>query len=542
MKRNTLLLAIAVTVTLFAVSCKKGGKTGLLVPKEAAVVFYFNSGSLSSKLSWEEIKKSEWFQQASRETSDSFARKMLQDPSLSGVNTDKGFCFFLAGRGRGGYASFQGDIKDQAAFEEMVKHSGKSSATPEKSGDLSILRMNDAVLTWNKSKFVFVADAPFNMNMNGGSRRFPEDSLVEFAKNIYKLKGKDLLDSDSKFADLIQSKGDMHLWLNAGNLYSNMTMGIMDMMKMNVLMEGNISTGTLSFDDGKITLNGKQYYGKELTKLINKYSSKGAGSELTGRLPNGDVLAAGVYSYPVGAITEMIKLIGADGLANAFLGQKGLSLDDIGKAFKGDLAFAVTDVVSRVDTVKYEYEGKTSSYTTNKSEPQYVFGMAIDDQKSFDKIYNVFSEDLNKMPPGMADIKTEKGWLTVSNTPALTSGFLAGNNKPAYADKISGHTLGVFFNLQKFMTLINSEMRDSASSKVLQLSKETWQDVTMYADYKGGTGSYQFDVNLINKGTNSLKQLNQYADKIVAIRNAERARYNVVDSTTATEEPPKAFN
>lgn len=541
MKRNTLLLAIAVTVTFFAVSCKKGGKTGLLVPKEAAVVFYFNSGSLSSKLSWEEIKKSEWFQQASREASDSFARKMLQDPSLSGVNTEKGFCFFLAGRGRGGYASFQGDIKDQAAFEEMVKHSEKSSATPEKAGDLTILRMNDAVLTWNKSKFVFVVDAPFSMNMNG-SKRFPEDSLVSFAKNIYTLKGKDLLDSDSKFADLIQSKGDMHLWISAGNLYSNMTMGIMDMMKMNVLMEGNISTGTLSFDDGKITLNGKQYYGKELTKLINKYSSKGAGSELTGRLPNGDVLAAGVYSYPVGAITEMIKLIGADGLANAFLGQKGLSLDDIGKAFKGDLAFAVTDVVSRVDTVKYEYEGKTSSYTTNKSEPQYVFGMAIDDQKSFDKIYNVFSEDLNKMPSGMADIKTEKGWLTVSNTPALTSGFLSGNNKPAYADKISGHTLGVFFNLQKFMTLIDSEMRDSASSKVLQLSKETWQDVTMYADYKGGTGSYQFDVNLINKGTNSLKQLNQYADKIVAIRNAERARYNVVDSTTATEEPPKAFN
>ena len=97
MKRNPLLLAIAVTVTLFAVSCKKGGKTGLLVPKEAAVVFYFNSGSLSSKLSWEEIKKSQWFQEASREASDSFARKMLQDPSLSGVNTEKGFCFFLAG-------------------------------------------------------------------------------------------------------------------------------------------------------------------------------------------------------------------------------------------------------------------------------------------------------------------------------------------------------------------------------------------------------------------------------------------------------------
>lgn len=541
MKRNPLLLAIAVTVTLFAVSCKKGGKTGLLVPKEASVVFYFNSGSLSSKLSWEEIKKSEWFKEAHREAPDSFARKILEDPSASGVDTDKGFCFFLVGRGRGGYASFQGDIKDKTAFEEMVKHADKTSATPEKAGDLSILRLHEAVLSWNKSKFVFIADAPFNA-AGTGTRRFPEDSLVAFAKSIYKLKGKDLLDSDSKFADLIQSKGDLHLWFSVGGMYNNMPMGMMDMLKLNILMEGNVSTGTLSFDDGKVTLSGKQYYGKELTKLLNKYSAKGAGDELISRLPDSDVLAAGVYSYPVGAITEMIKLIGADGIANSFLGQKGISLDDIGKAFKGDLAFAVSDVAQKTDTVKYEgYDGQTSSYTTTKSEPQYVFGMAIDDQKSFDKIYNVFSEEINKVPANVADIKTEKGWLMISNTPALSSGFLAGNNKPAYADKISGHTLGVFFNLQKFMTLLGSEMRDSTSSKVLQLSKETWQDVTMYADYKSGTGTYQFDLNLINKGTNSLKQINQYADKIVAIRNAER-RAMYEDDTTTIEAPPKAFN
>lgn len=541
MKRNPLLLAIAVTVTLFAVSCKKGGKTGLLVPKEASIVFYFNSGSLSSKLSWEEIKKSEWFKEAHREAPDSFARKILENPSASGVDTDKGFCFFLVGRGRGGYASFQGDIKDKTAFEEMVKHSDKTSATPEKAGDLSILRLHDAVLSWNKSKFVFIADAPFTA-AGTGTRRFPEDSLVAFAKSIYKLKGKDLLDSDSKFADLIQSKGDLHLWFSVGGMYNNMPMGMMDMLKLNILMEGNVSTGTLSFDDGKVTLSGKQYYGKELTKLLNKYSAKGAGDELISRLPNGDVLAAGVYSYPVGAITEMIKLIGADGIANSFLGQKGISLDDIGKAFKGDLAFAVSDVTQKIDTVKYEgYDGQTSSYTTTKSHPQYVFGMAIDDQKSFDKIYNVFSDELSKVPANVADIKTEKGWLMISNTPALSSGFLAGNNKPAYADKISGHTLGMFFNLQKFMTLLSSEMRDSSAVKVLQLSKETWQDVTMYADYKSGTGTYQFDLNLINKGTNSLKQINQYADKIVAIRNAERREmYEIID--TASIEPPKAFN
>jgi len=544
MKRNPLLLALAVTVTLFAVSCKKGGKTGLLVPKEAAFVFYFNSGSLSSKLSWEEIKKSEWFQEAQREATDSFARKVLNDPAVSGVDTEKGFCFFVAPRGRGGYAAFQGGIKDQAAFEAMLKSSAKTAAAPVKSGDLNVLSIdNDAVLTWNKSTFIFVGDVP--MNTTGIGTKFPADSLIAFAKNTYALKGKALLDDDSKFADLIKSKGDIHMWFNAGNLYNSMSMGMMDMLKLSTLTDGNIGTGTLSFDDGKISFTGKQYYGKELTKLFDKYSSKGANNELVGRLPGGEVMVAGVYSYPMGALTDMVKLIGADGLANIFLGQKGITMEDIGKAFKGDLAFAVTDVKTRIDTVSYEgYDGKPSSYTVPKTEPSYVFGMAIDDQKSFDKLYNVFGEELNKVPANVAAIKAEKGWLMVSNSTDLSAGFLAGNNKPAYADKLTGHMLGIFVNIQKILTSAQAETRDSSSIKMLEISKATWQDVIASGDYKGGSSSFQVDVNMVDKGMNSLKQINRYADQLSALYKARRASYDYSIDTSAVsvEAPPKAFN
>lgn len=545
MKRNPLLLALAVTVTLFAVSCKKGGKTGLLVPKEAAFVMYFNSGSLSSKLSWNEIKQSEWFKEAQKEATDSFARKVLNDPAVSGVDTEKGFCFFVAPRGRGGYATFQGGIKDLAAFEAMLKSSTETSGAPVKSGDLNVLTVNgnSAVLTWNKSTFIFVADAP--INTSGMGNKFPSDSLILFAKNTYALKGKALLDEDSKFADLIESKGDVHMWYNAGNLYNSMSMGMMDMLKLSTLTEGNIGTGTLSFDDGKISFIGKQYYGKELTKLFDKYSSKGASKELAGRLPGGEVMVAGVYSYPMGALTDMVKLIGADGIANIFLGQKGITIEDIGRAFKGEMAFAVTDVKTRVDTVKYDgYDGKPSSYTTNKKEPSYVFGMAIDDQKSFDKLYNVFGEELNKVPANVASVKAEKGWLMVSNSPDLYAGFLAGNNKPAYADKISGHMLGVFVNLQKILGSAQAETQDSTSIKVMEVSKATWQDVIASGDYKGGSSSFQVDVNMMDKSMNSLKQLNRYADQLSAIRKAQRAMYDTSADTTAisVEAPPKAFN
>ncbi|MCG2616362.1 DUF4836 family protein [Terrimonas sp. NA20] len=546
MKRNPLLLALAAAIILFAASCKKGGKTGLLVPKEAAVVIYFNAGSLSSKLSWAEIKQSEWFKELQKETSDSLARKLMNDPAVSGLDTDKGFCFFMAPRGRGAYVSFQGSIKDQAAFEAMVRSSGEAGA-PKKSGDLNVLESEGAILTWNASTFVIIADAPVSGANNPGAQRFSNDSLTLFAKNTYALKGKALLDEDSRFADLIKSKGDMHMWLSVSNLYSSAGMGMemmTNMLKLSTLTEGNIGTATLSFDEGKINFDGKQYYGKELTKLLSKYSSKGIGDELTGRLPAGDVLVAGAYSYPMGVIMDIVKLVGADGLANMFLGQKGITLDDIGKAFKGEMAFAVTDVEQRIDTVKYEgYDGKTQSYATTKTDPTYVFGAAIDDQKSFDKLYNIFGEEIKKVPSTAGTVKTEKGWLLISNSNDVTASFYAGNNKPAYADKIQGHQFGVFFNLQKLFSVISTDVRDSTGVKILEESRKTWQDVVMSADYKGGEGEFHFEVNLLDKGTNSLKQMNQYAEKLNAIRLQERSRWNEVTVDSAsTEAPPKAFN
>ncbi|PZR27518.1 MAG: hypothetical protein DI535_09840 [Citrobacter freundii] len=556
MKFKSLLLAFAVTVALFAVSCKKGGKTGLLVPKDAAFVVYFNTGSLSSKLSWAEIKQSDWFKEVQAEAAkeDAFTQKVLNDPAASGLDMDKGFCLFMAPRGRGNYIAVQGHIKDQKAFEEMLKSNKKTAGTPSKSGDLNVLNLDDkSVLTWNSTTFVAVSDAPganvyapmSGMEKGDASSSLPLDSIVTYAKNVYTLEGKELLDSDPKFADLIAAKGDLQMWFNASSMTNNMGMGMMSMLKLSTLTEGSFSTVSLSFDNGQINLDGKQYYGKELAKVFDKYSSKGVTSDLVNRLPGGDVLFAGAYSYPMGALMDMIKLIGADGIANMFLGQKGISMEDISKAFKGDMAFAISDISTRQDTVRYEgYDGKPASYTTTKSEPSYVFGVSIDDQKSFDKLYNIFQEEIKKVPASVASVKVEKGWLVTSNTPALNEGFFAGNNKPAYSDKLTGHQFGLYFNAQRLFTILDKEIKDSTGIRILNESKNVWKEALTNADYKNGSATFHLEINLQDKGTNSLKQLNKYADKIAAIHKENAARYQdaAVDSAVSVEAPPKAFN
>lgn len=82
---------------------------------------------------------------------------------------------------------------------------------------------DEALLTWNDKKLVFVVDNPDinSAGFSGSSRqqRFEKDSLIAIAKEIYDLKGKKSLGNNSKFSSLLNDKGDMHC--AAGSLYSN---------------------------------------------------------------------------------------------------------------------------------------------------------------------------------------------------------------------------------------------------------------------------------------------------------------------------------
>lgn len=550
--KSRILLFVSAFVMVVVMSCgNKGGKSGLLVPKDAAMVVHINTASLSSKLSWEEIKQTNWFNKMNEEVKDTILKKILDNPDYSGVDIKAGFTFFIKQQGSGGYASLQGGIKDAAAFETMLLQAKPASATIEKSGDLSFIKMEDeALLSWTKSKFIIVGNAPLNQvnpmmdgNGNYGKTKFEADSLLIFSKAIYGLKGSDLLDSDAKFADLIKSNGDIHLWISAENFYKGMAGGVMNMLKVSTLMHDNIGTATLNFDNGKITMEGKQYYGKELAAIISKYPPKEVSTDVINRLPSGEVIAAGTLSYPIEGLMEIVKAIGADGLANMFLGKQGIGVDDISKAFTGDMAFAISNIQKKTDTVTFDDgEGNKRSYPTTKTSPDFVFGIGVKEKPSFDKLYNLLMGSMNNETPKGVSIKNESNWFIVSNTDEGAGSFLKGGNTPAYADRIKGHSLGLYVNIQKLVTSFKDEIKeDSIAKAAYDLTLATWQDGVAYGDYKSGLATFKMEVNMVDKSTNSLKQINTFSDKMYQIQESRRKRmydydveeYPVVDSVKA---------
>lgn len=530
MKRKLFLPVLAIAV-LFA-SCKKAGDTGLLVPVDAAIVFHINNASLSSKLSWDEIKQTTWFNELSQHATDSLAQKLLNDPSQSGIDTKADFVIFLKKQGKNGYIVFEGSLKDAAAFESFNKKMHES-ATASKDGSVSFMALDKkAMLTWNSTHFTYVMGMHMpNMEgiFEGRSADFdndndiPADSLKLFGKKVLSLKGSDKL-TDSRFVSLVKDGSDMHLWMNSEEYYGDMFGPMISMMgNISALTKGNVSAMSFKFDNGKMTMDSKQYYGKEMSDFMSKYSVKPVSAETAGRIPSQNVVAALAMNYPPEAIKDFLTFLKVDGLVNMAIAETGYSVDEFVKANKGELLLAVSDLEIKEKTDTINIDGGKPVLVPNKGpDVKILFATAVNDKAAFEKLITILTEkmkeeSMGKTPP--VTYKLENNWFAIGNSPEQVNQFLAGGTtKAAFADKISGHPFGMYIDIKKILQVASTDTKDSSAKAALDIAMNTWEDVVAWGgEYKKKASEFHAEITMVDKNTNSLKQLNGFIDKVAAI-------------------------
>lgn len=512
------------------ISCSKPDEISKMVPSDASVVVHINAGSLSKKLSWKEIQSTNWFKELNTEASDSLAKVLLADPSKSGVDSEGDFVFFVTKEGNKMIVAVQGKLKDEAAFEAINKQAAKGAATITDGEYKTIALENNGVVTWKDNRFCYYMNSPETSapqfdaegNMSEPAPALSTDSLRLMVKALFELDGDNSLGKNKRFSSLIKEDGDVHLWMNTGSLYSDLGAGMLSMMRLNVLFEGNVSATTLNFDNGKITMKSKQYYGEEMTKLIEKYSPKPIDADIINRIPSKNVFGAFVMNYPPEGLKEFLKLIGVDGMVNAYLGEAGYSIDEFIRANKGEMVLAFSDLSmeqKQVDTANVDGGPVMRSATT--PDMKFLFSTSINDKAAFDKliakIQSTIPQEATAQISEKLTYKLDNNWFVASNSPEYVTNFLASNNnKLAFTDKISGHPFGGYIDIQKLM-IAAGKQTDSSAQSALDASMKTWQDVVFYGgEIKDGAMISYGEVNMIDKNTNSLKQLNQYADVMAA--------------------------
>jgi hypothetical protein len=481
-------------------------------------------------LSWDEIKQTNWFKELHADADDSLAKKIMDNPGASGIDVEKDMAFFVKKQGRGGYMVFEGSVKDASAFETFNKQINKE-ATLSKSGDLSIMKLKDGgVLSYNASRFVYILNAP-NVGtafppMSGMSEprepySFPADSLQMFGAVLYDLPSDQSMYKDDRFDATMKEAGDMHVWINNEQTYGGIASSMLSMFKLNALFDKNATGMSVNFENGKIAVRTKQFFGKDIQKLLDKYPPKDISADVVNRIPSQNVVAAMVMNYPPEGLKEFLKLVGLDGSVNAYMQEVGYSVDEFVKANKGDLVFVVSDLKldKPKDSAAHGNEGDNSAQFSTGPEIKYLFATSVNDKPAFDKMVGIIAAqvgDLSRMGMPKLSYKVSNNWFAAGNSEEQVNQFLAGGKTTQpFASRISGQPFGAFVDLHKLMEAGSVAFSDSSDNKMMDESFKMWQDILVTGGkVKNGAMSYDIEINLVDKNVNSLKQLNLYFDKL----------------------------
>ena len=528
---------ISAIVVIFS-SCGKNNNNGKMIPADALFVAQIDIKSIKSKLPLDDIKQSEWFQQSIADPSaPEWRKKMLENPSESGIDLDNGLTFFVAKNSGQNYIVAEGKIKDVKDFEQFNKNFD-SSQTIKKEGEINLLGLKDkSIVGWNDNYFAYVTSAPENsykdfkwndtINLQPNNPVDNSRALSAFCKNLFSLKTDSSLAGNNKFNALLKESGDIHAWQNNEALVkSNPSMSMLSMLKLDAFTKDNIITYTVNFENGKIAIDQNAYMSKELSDILKKYEAP-INMDMIKNIPSQNVIGLLAFNFNPEGIKELIKLTGADGLVNTYGQQMGITLDDISKATNGDFLLAFSDLkMPKTSVNNNDSSEDNSEYNNFKPEFNYIFSVGIGDKTSFQKIIDLLKKTGSQMG---ADSLVNKyvmndKMFAYGSSVDFANQYLAGksNHKYDFSGDFSGHPFGFFLDIHKILSEFSDfKSIDSSDRAMLNQSLNIWNNIISDGgDFKDNSFKFHTEINLINKDTNSLKQLNNYFNEMYKLNQA----------------------
>lgn len=531
-------IPLVIALAVLATSCTKKNKQGKFIPEDAAVAIHINGASLTAKLPWNEIKSNELYKELSSDTSlSTFVKQVLDNPDNSGIDTKTDMLFFMKKDTLGGFVAFTGTIKDAEKFRLFNIDAAKGGVESEDAG-INFLSKYPVCVGWNKEKFLYISNideynrANYIRSLQDTSYTYKESArdILKTCKDIFNLKEDKSLGANEKFTELVKKTGDLHFWINSEEIYkSNFGEGGLKMMTvdMDKLFKGSISTGTVNFENGKILFDAKNYASKEITELWKKYGGK-LDETMLKRLPAKDVAMVVAINFKPEGIKELVKLLGVDGYANIGLASMGFTLDDFIKANKGDLLFALSDLKTQSDSAEGA-PGKGNFLAFN-SKADILFATSVGDKDAFNKLIKA-GQKLGKSMPSSDSMpfsfNNNGNYFALGSSKQSVDKFVSGGNSNFdFISKITGQTMGGYINIQHILKAFGNEAaKDSSAKAAYDASVAFWDNAYMKGgDYSDGGTTSSIEINLIDKNTNSLKQLNQYIGKLGAIAKKQKEK------------------
>ncbi|WP_282456850.1 DUF4836 family protein [Chitinophaga sedimenti] len=409
--------------------------------------------------------------------------------------------------------------------------------------DYKYAQLGEAVVGWNKEVVIGVA-------IQGSYGETSETAAKTELTRLFKLKEAESANSIDGFKKVMKEKADMSFYMNMSSIY-NMQQGggaeAMMLAGLKKLYDGAYYTATANFENGKITGEMKSYSSEALTKIINKYSWDGVDLAMLEKYPSANIDGFALANFDLRMIGDILKEAGMDGLVNMGLSQSGLTLDDILKAFKGEIVAVASDFATVKKTSEWD-----STYTYDEPQVKWLVSLKVGDKAAFDKVMSsqvgqeafvkqgdtyVLKDEMAAM--GKFSVHIDAKAIVVASDAALQAEYIAGKGKatlPAEATADAKGKTGVFYvDLEK---ILGSAPLDGIGNADVETDLKS-----LFKDIKGVTGKPSGNVstgsvvvNFKNKEQNALAQLINFGLKaqkaIEAKQEEQRKKWAAEDSAT----------
>ncbi len=506
---------------LLLISCGKKNEAGKFIPGNASVVVVIDGASINKKLSWEEIKQGELFKQAYADsTMSAMAKSAMDNPENTGISINDDMSFFMVNDSSGTYGALTGKVKDATKFKNYLKATLKEGVASEK-GKIQFMTQKDYTISWNDERFYMVGEINTSgmnplaqmpsMDNYDSSTASKNLDVVSIAEKLYSIKEKNSLAENEKFGEVMKKEGDVRFWVSVDALQSqSMGMAAMAMMNVSKLTKDSYYTGVANFEDGKIVMDIVSYSGKELTELWKKYQGDDVDTKMIEQSPVKDPAFVVAMNYKPKGLKALLELTGMEGFANLGVSRLGFTMDDFINGHDGKLLFVGGDA-SRDSLGSQDMKG--------------FFTVGINDKVAFAKLINAAKKEAGMIPSDKAQYVVNDKYF-VLGTPGIAASYLDGKAKSNYnfLDKIKGGPMGGFINLDYIM----KNMASTASYRSAQdsINIAMWDNASFNGgNFENGGVTQHIEINMKDKKTNSLKQLNQYVNKMAIEDKKRRESY-----------------
>lgn len=571
MKRTTTraLLMISGAAVLLLTACSKAPEGGKHIPKTAALVFSINSKQIQDKLVTEGLSVDKIFEAVQGQDTTNEMAKALKEAQNSGVDLKGDVSIALVPGDKGkSYATAVAKLDDASKFEAFMKEKSKKEV---KSGtDFKYIIDKEGLIGFNKETVIGI----FSINTNKldftgdvgvqapAGPEADEKGWVEVLNGLFHLKADESVGAIESFKEVQKEKGDVSFWMSSEQIYAfnpGTPSGVAALVSTNMkkLTEGSYQTAAVHFENGKIKVNSLAYAGKEIQDIMKKYPMEKVNIAALENYPSENVLGFALMNFDLRMLGDIIKLMGMDGFANMGLAETGLTLDDVLKAFTGEIALVASDfsVVSKPS----EWD---SSYKVTKPEVKWVFNMKVGDKAAFEKVMNTpmvgqmftkqGTEYVPNQPMGELAVSiNDKRILAASDNGLLTS-YAAGKSKvkldEGVLSKAKGNVMSMYLSVEKLVNNIPAEEMKLPDS-VLNDVKGLLKDFTVATEPNNGKSQRStLELNFKNENQNTLVQIVNFSKKMFAYYSAHKKEQEaawggdtmVTDTATAVEAAPVA--